>query len=798
MLTLSETNRLKRYKKRYKKTSKHNLSRYWLLSGLCLGLVPTAALCEEVALAQDSSETEKSEGMSLQDDEIQEDKSSRHGLHDGKGPHHRGNHKKSHADSSSSDENYVSIRDLIVSADRPKATTDGSGSYVVKGVTIGKRIQRLEDIPQSVSVMTKQQMLDQNLNTVSQALTQMPGVNVNNYGDGTSGVTARGYGMNTQYDSIPSFGGLSFAQQFDLSIYDRIETIRGPDGIFQGGGSPGGSVNFVHKRPLDKFHVATSGSVGSWNNLHADFDVTGPLNKAGTINGRIVMAGASRDYFYKPGHDQRWTGYGAIDFHFDEKTTLTLMATGQKNTTTRFMGLPRGSDGSDLHLPVSTYIGAGWNKTRSPMYELAADFERHLDKGWLVRLAGRHRQTNNSQQYSYLNKFNSATMKGNFALAKAIDKETYDDVDLYVTGPVHLFNRKHIFLVGANYSYNVEKDAGSSVSSSKYPQLADQDIFAPILSSSLLPETLSPYYREPSIQKGMYASAQIEVIKPVQVLLGGRWSSYEYKYRNLTTGSAYVHSQHVANQLTPYAGVVWHMTPSLTSYFSFTDIFAPQGGYTESGERIKPIQGQQMEVGIKGAWFHEKLHASFAAYRVMERNRAQATQDGRIDCGLNGTSTCYEAAGLVRSQGFDTEIIGRPIKGLDINMGYTYNDNRVLKGGGSLVKGIRFTSNSPAHLFKLWSHYRFALGSSSDKNILSFGGGVNAQSSTFGNSRLVTQPSYVIASAQVGYQLDPKFEISVTVSNLSNARYYTRLGTLNYYNYYGDPRSFMFSVHSAL
>lgn len=772
----------------------------WLFPYFCMGAlstVSTAAFSETMPYFQENSAQDKSESSDLKPNRHHHrggDDRPADFYHDGRPDGHH--HGRQNDENGSND--TLSIRDLIVEADRPKATTDGSNSYAVKGVTIGKRIQRLEDIPQSVSVMTKQQMLDQNLNTVNEALNQVPGVTVNNYGDGTSGFMSRGYVMNTQFDSIPSFGGIAFSQQFDLSIYDRIETIRGPDGIFQGGGTPGGVINMVHKRPLNTFHVETGGSVGSWNNLHGYFDVTGPLNKSGTINGRIVMAGTSQDYYYKPGHDQRWTGYGAIDFHFDEKTTLTLMVTGQKNETTRFMGLPRASNGSDLHLPVSSYVGASWNQTRSPMYELAADFERHLGKGWQVRLAGRHRYTNSSQEYSLLSRLNAQNMRGNFNLTKNVDKERYDDVDLYVTGPVHLFNRKHIFLVGANYSYNLERDGSRTAGYSKYPKLADQDIFDPVLPESLLSGDLTSYYREPSVQKGLYASAQIEVIKPVQILLGGRLSSYSYKLKNLLAGTPSKTMQHVGNQLTPYAGIVWHMTPHLTSYFSYTDIFSPQGGYTESGERVKPLQGEQMEAGIKGAWFHEKLHASFAAYRIMQHNLTQATQDGRMDCGPSHTSTCYESAGLVRSQGFDAEIIGQPMKGLDINFGYTYNDNRLRKGGSSsLPVGSRYTSNVPAHLFKLWTHYRFALGKSSDKNILSFGGGLNAQSATFGTTRLVTQPSYITGSAQVGYQLSPKFEISVTVNNLSDTRYYSRLGNVNYYNYYGSPRSFMFSVHNS-
>lgn len=688
-----------------------------------------------------------------------------------------------------------SVENLVVQGERHKnATTDGTGSYVVKAVSMGKMLLRLDDIPQSVSVLSRQQMRDQNLNTVDDALKQVPGVNVNLYGDGTAGMTARGYTLTPQFDGVPSTGGLQMSQQFDVAIYDRLEVLRGPNGMFQGSAPPGGSVNFVRKRPLDHFKAQGSFSGGSWNNLHADADVTGPLTASKRVTGRLVLAGTDRDYFYQKAHDRRWTAYADIDVHVTDHTTVSLVAMGQKNDTTRFMGLPRAADGSDLHLSRNSFVGADWGRTSSPMYELGGELEHRFGGGWRARLSGRHRMTDNTLHYTYLSSAVTAQKRGNFVVANSLIQDQYDGADLYFTGPVRVLHHKIDLLIGGNYDSDLMVDGGATRSWRTDTSLAGLDIFSPAISSTIQPD-ITTKYREPTKQGGVYGSARIHLLPSLELLMGGRLSFYEYKYKNISQNTPYVISQKNNAVPTPYLGLVWHFVPNLTAYVSFTDTFSPQSAYSLSG-RLKPVLGQQIEGGLKGNFFHRNLNVTVAGYRVVERNKAIEDGDQDPICGRSGTSTCYRAAGKVRSQGAEVEMIGRLLPGWDINASYTYNDNVILKDSTASLVGQAYTPNSPKHLFKLWTHYRFAPPEVT-RNVWSVGGGLTAQSGTFGTSRTVTQGSYVVANAQIGYQLRPELNITVNVNNLSNTRYYQRLGNIYYYNYYGEPRNFMATVQSV-
>ncbi|MFS3136193.1 TonB-dependent siderophore receptor [Gluconacetobacter sacchari] len=724
-----------------------------------------------------------------------EPKSARH--HPSDHRHDRDGGKTRHQERKDSPEGDMpgSVESLVVWGEgRRNATTDGTGSYVVKAVSMGKMLMRPNEIPQSVSVLGRQQMRDQNLNTVDDALKQVPGVNVNFYGDGTAGMTARGYALTPQFDGVPSTGGLQMAQQFDLAIYDRLEVLRGPNGTFQGSAPPGGSVNFVRKRPLDHFRAQGSFSGGSWDHFHADADVTGPLTASRRVTGRLVLAGTDRDFFYRDAYDRRWTAYADIDIHLTDHTTLSMSATGQKNDTTRFMGLPRAADGSDLHPGRDSFVGADWGHTTSPMYELGGELEHRFGGGWRARLTGRHRVTDTRMHYTYVNSAVTTRKTANFVVAHSLIQDRYDGADLYFTGPIHAFHRRHDLVIGGNYDSDVMTDGGATQNSRVNRGLAGLDIFSPGISSAIEPD-ITTMYREPTRQKGVYGSLRIELLTSLHLLMGGRISFYEYKYRNVSTNAPYVVSLKNNAVPTPYLALVWNIVPDIAAYVSFTDSFTPQSGYTPAG-RLKPDLGQQVEGGLKGDFFDHALNVTLAGYRVVERNKAMVDGDLGPVCGRTGTSDCYRAAGKVRSQGAEVEAIGRILPGWDINASYTFNDNVILKDSNAALEGRAYAPNSPRHLFKLWSRYRFAAPEQT-RNVWSVGGGLTAQGSTFGTTRTVRQGAYVVANAQVGYQFDPALNVSFNMNNISNTRYYQRLGNIYYYNYYGEPRNVMATVQGV-
>lgn len=130
------------------------------------------------------------------------------------------------------------------------ATTEGSGSYASGQASIARDVTSLKELPQSVTVITRQTLEDQNLTTMEQAMAKIPGITTNREVASAPNFHARGFKINNyQIDGMGTAYESAFRPDFDMAIYDRVEVLRGAEGLFSGVGEPGGSVNLVRKRP---------------------------------------------------------------------------------------------------------------------------------------------------------------------------------------------------------------------------------------------------------------------------------------------------------------------------------------------------------------------------------------------------------------------------------------------------------------------------------------------------------------------------------------------------------------------
>ncbi|VGO10739.1 TonB-dependent siderophore receptor [plant metagenome] len=672
------------------------------------------------------------------------------------------------------------------------ATSEGAGSYAATAATIGKRPRSLREIPQSVSVITRQQLDDQNLTTVHDALSKATGVTATTQGDGTSVFYGRGYAMEAQFDGVPTgFSALNGYSQLDMAVYDRLEVLRGPSGLLQGAGEPGGVVNFVRKRPLPEYQVAGSVSAGSWNNYHADLDVTGPMNHSGSVRGRAVLAAEHREFFYDTGKHRQVTGYAVMDADLTPSTTLTLSGALQRNKLSgRNNGLPTYADGSFLDVPRSTSVGARWNTREYPISEAGAELRQDLGAEWSMQSSFRYRRSGLDGNYlKTASGVDPVTHLVDFTGRRQDWQSVSRDFDINVGGPVELFGRRHELLVGFNRSYFHTEGASSSLS------MPGLDLSSPELDRLALPPISSPGFGEQEVQSGFYGTARLKLADPLTLVLGGRLSKF---FSRATTDDdrEWAYYGQESGEFTPFGGVVWDIDRTFTLYGSYADIFKPQSAIDVSGRTLEPRVGWQGEVGVKMALVEDRLHASLAAFRIRDENRAITDPDPSHVCETwNGA--CSVAAGLVQSQGWEFEVSGRPLPNWDLIAGYTFNDTKYLRDSAGGNAGRPFLSTAPRHLFKLWSVYRF------DGNDLggalqgwSLGGGLNAQSAITAGTQdaQVRQGGFYTVAAQVGYRHDRNLTVTLTANNLFDRRYYERVNGVADYNFIGAPRNLMLTV----
>ena len=185
-------------------------------------------------------------------------------------------------------------------------------TYRADLVTIGgKEPVSILETPNSVSVVTQQRIQDQNLVTMVDALAQVPGVHVTTW-DGLIGqIRARGYLLDVSYDGIPAYNS-GQAQDFDLIVYEQVEVLRGPAGIFKGSGQPSGTANFIRKRAPHDFAGSVGASVGTWDNYRAEIDIGGPLALDGRLRGRAAGSYLQRDFFTDRSHEEKVVAYPTL------------------------------------------------------------------------------------------------------------------------------------------------------------------------------------------------------------------------------------------------------------------------------------------------------------------------------------------------------------------------------------------------------------------------------------------------------------------------------------------------------
>lgn len=656
------------------------------------------------------------------------------------------------------------------------ATTEGSGSYAAQAATIaGKTPQALQEVPNSVSVVSRQRMDDQNMTTLQDAMQYTTGVTSVPWGD-SAYYTARGYQLGIEYDGIPLFNSVQYQLQLDLAFYDRVEVFRGPAGVMDGLGNPGGTVNMVRKRPLDTFHVSTETQVTSFGGARQTVDVTGPLNKDGTLRGRAVIVGSDEHQSLDGSRDKEAGAYGILEYDINPRTTVSFSAAHQVNSDSGFdFGVGGMSNGERLPTSWTQNFGPSWNYKRSVLNEVNLNLTHAFESGWKSNSTILYRHLNISATDAYpLGATGTDPYVQSYWGERNIQSYSSLGFDTNVSGPVHLFGQDHTLTFGANYSQTTYAQAYGGESLGAFN----------VLDAAGIPEPASiatayNYYHYQ--QGGVYGQAHIKITEPLSVTLGAREAWYQESSRG--AASDWAVQTRVNGKFVPYAAVTYDIIPQLTAYASYSTVFAPQTGTTASGGALAPQSGKQYETGLKGSFLQHRLNANVALFRIDNNDYAISDPDN---------PNFYVDAGKVRSQGVETEVNGEPLPGWNVYAGYTLLNTDYLSGGSST--GQSYDLEEPHSLFKLWTTYRFQRGMLRGWMV---GGGLFAQSASSRSSTLYEQGGYAVYNAQVGYTFNKHTSATLSLNNIFNRRYYARdPGT--FFSEFGDRRNAVLSVRTDL
>lgn len=644
----------------------------------------------------------------------------------------------------------------------------------------------LQEIPNTMTVTTREQLELREINSLEDLMLQTPGVTVTGTNPENPSLISRGFSINNYM--IDGVAGIDFPGTTpDLAIYERVEVLRGPAGLFSGAGSPAGSVNFVRKRPGKEKSFQIGATIGSWENYRGEADISVPLNETGSIRARASGAYVDQHHFFDVAHTKRGIIYGIVEADITPKTTIAIGGHYQDLNTPVQTGLPGYVSGGLIDLPRSTYIGSKWNVIEEESQVLFVDLTHQISGNWLVRATAQNATRDFYRPFAYLGNPSVTPTSGinRLGAMQGIGDAEQNSFDAHLSGSFKLFGRSHDLLIGADYQ---EITNHSMVGRNN--GFFDVDIYNP---THDIPKPDMPYLSmtdSETSQYGLYGQARLRLTDPLTIVLGGRYSNWETEsVSSSRTAETLPWTQRPANgyeiegQFTPYAGLVYTINPVWSLYASYADSFTPQSQQTAEGDLIDPITGGQIEGGVKGALFDGRALLSVAAYRITQANRAQA------DPNYPDGSGFYVASGEVQSTGVEVEVSGRITPDWMIAGGYAYNTNEYTKDRNNV--GRPFTAISPEHSLKLWTNYRVREGAFAGWD---FGGSLNAFTETVGDN--VSQDGYFVVGAQAGYQLTESTRLQFSLNNVFDEVYYTRIRYTRNGNYYGEPRSLKVSIRA--
>jgi len=669
-----------------------------------------------------------------------------------------------------------------------KVTVKGERAegYSVRRTSAGTRFNLApREIPQSVSIISHQRIEDQNLDDILDVLSNTTGVTSTQSDSERTEFYARGFYIDSyQFDGLPTqmVQNWSYGDSgLDLALYDRVEVVRGATGLLSGAGNPSASVNLIRKH-ADSAELTGSVSlnVGSYGRTRTTVDVGSALNASGTVRGRVIGSYLDTDGQMDRYNQHKTLGYAVIDADLTPDTQLSV---GYDYQQKRANGATWGgfpmiySDGTPTNYSTSFNPSPDWTYWDTTSKRAFATLQHAFANGWNAKLGVTHDKTNADDKLFYpayndwtsgASYFDKNTGAGISPSAGFYNTERkIDAVDGYVDGPFQLFGREHQFMAGLSYNKRDYANHGD------YQVGGAGQTWDPFSSYLNWTGNISePNWNPLSLasegtitQKAGYAATRLSLADPLKLIIGARYTNWK------SEGEGADREHKVT---TPYAGLVFDINDVFSTYAAYTEIFQPQTLKNREGSYLDPVDGKSYEVGVKGAWFEDRLNASLAVFRIEQDNVGQAT--GQPVVGSPNEFAYVAARGTV-SRGFEFELNGELAPGWNASFGasrYVAKD----------INDADINTNLPQTAIKLFTSY-----TPQSLQELTVGGGANWQNRIYYRVPAygqIEQSGYALVSAFVRYRISPEFSVQANLNNLLDKKY---LSQINGYGAYGDGRN---------
>lgn len=630
----------------------------------------------------------------------------------------------------------------------------------------------VKDTPQSISTIDKDTLRDFGATDSNDALRYGIGLTVDEWETNRTSYSARGFDvMLTQVDGLGMTNEWGIAEgQLDTYLFDKIELVRGANGLLTGVGNASGTINYVRKRPTNKDGGEAQFTLGSYGQKRVALDYNKVLSKDGQWAGRLVVAQEDKDSYLRALGNQRTAISGIVEGQVGLDGVLTLGMTyqdaEQRSPMWGSLTLPY-ADGSLAEFDVSASTSQDWTRWDNRSQSAFVEYTHALSPDWEAKVTYNHAEHTGATKLFYAYTFTGYLNPDNTGLVgwpyRSESSSSSDNLDVNLTGRFNAFGRQHDAVFGLSHSK--QKSLTESYAGATFPVMPAFPYAGDVYAEPAWGAKSVASDGDQNITR-LYAASRLQLTDQLKGIFGVNAITLKRDGTAIYGGGTNLDNE-TTQKASPYVGATYDLTPNALAYASYSDIFQAQDQRTVNGAFLKPMKGVNAEVGVKAEWLDRKLLTTFALFSAEQKGLA-------TEAGFDtAAQQSYYEPKDVNAKGFEIEATGRIGADTQLTAGFT---SMKLTGpdGNDIYEWI------PRRTLKLLADTRVAA-----LPRLRVGSGLRWQSAV---SKVAgaNQDAYVLVDAFAAYELTDKATLRLNVKNLLDKKY---IRSVTYGAIYGAPRS---------
>jgi catecholate siderophore receptor len=639
------------------------------------------------------------------------------------------------------------LAEVQVSAAADAPATNGYQPVFSRAST--KTDTALLDTPQSVSVVTAQQIKDQAVQSMAEAVRYTPGITFAQGEGNRDAAVIRGSTSTGDF----FLDGVRDDVQYYRDVYniDRVEILKGSNGLAFGRGGAGGVINRVSKEagwtPVREVNV----SVGSYDHKRIALDVGGGLTSS--VAGRVNVVSEDSDS-YRDGVSVRRNGISpTLTLKPSDRTKVVLSAEYFNDLRVTDRGIPS-QNGKPFKTDESTFFGnAEQSPTETTVRTVGMAIEHKFKNG--VMLSNKTRYTDYDKYYQ--NVYANGSVSGNMVALAAYHDDTqrqnvFNQTDLLVratTGTI-----KHDLLLGTEFGRQDTENFRINGTVTPSPVSASNPRGVATFAATRARDSVSQVD-----VSAVYIQDQLTINKQWQMVLGLRQDRFVTDFTDKKTAGNT--GKTTDTELSPRAALIYKPVDSVSIYTSYSKTFVPRAGdqlssLTGANRNFDPESFLNKEVGVK--WDpRADLSLAAALYRL-ERGNVAIT-----DPAVTTQAILVDGQ---RVKGAELSATGKINHAWSVTGGYAFADSAITKSQSSTIKAGNETNQTPRHTFSLWNRYDV-----NDRYGVALG--FVSRSRMFAqDDNTVKLPGYGRVDAAAFFNASKSLQLQLNIENLLNRDYY--------------------------